>query len=30
LQQRIWDETRNVLETGVPDVIDVYKTVTDK
>jgi len=30
LQQRIWDETRNVLEAGVPDVIDVYKAVTGK
>jgi hypothetical protein len=30
LQQRIWDETRDVLEAGVPDVIDVYTTVAGK
>jgi hypothetical protein len=30
LQQRIWDETRTVLEAGVPDVIDVYTKVAGK
>lgn len=30
LQQRIWDETRESLEAGAPDVVDVYKTVGGK
>jgi hypothetical protein len=30
LQQRIWDETRTVLEAGVPDVTDVYTRVAGK
>ena len=30
LQQRVWDETKSVLEKGVPDVVDVYKTIDDK
>jgi hypothetical protein len=30
LQQRIWDETRDALEAGAPDVIDVYTIVTGK
>jgi hypothetical protein len=30
LQQRIWDETRNVLEAGVPDVNNVYTMVAGK
>jgi hypothetical protein len=29
-QQHIWDDTRNVLEAGVPDVIDVYTMVASK
>jgi hypothetical protein len=30
LQQRIWDETRDVLEAGAPDVVGVYSTVSKK
>jgi hypothetical protein len=30
LQQRIWDETQEVLEAGAPDVIDVYTKVAGK
>ncbi len=30
LQQRIWDETRDALEAGAPDVIDVYTKVAGK
>jgi hypothetical protein len=30
LQQRIWDETRNVLEAGVPGVADVYAKLPGK
>jgi hypothetical protein len=30
LQQRIWDETRDVLEAGVSDVAGVYKGLAGK
>jgi hypothetical protein len=30
LQQLIWDETRGVLEAGVPDVTDTYRLVGSK
>jgi len=30
LQQRIWDETKDVLEAGVPGVTDVYADLSGK
>jgi len=30
LQQRIWDETRDVLEAGVPGIADVYKKMANE
>jgi hypothetical protein len=30
LQQRIWDETKDVLEAGVPGATDVYAELSGK